>query len=149
MRDLTIGLVAALLLLGACSSGGDDDSSTPEDAPTETTEPAVEVDPRYEALIGALGSIELTTDESGGGDRPVLSWEPVADAANYRVVVLDADGQPYWGWTTTETELVVGAVERPEGAPGPRIAEGMSWSVIADDADGIPIAVSARQPIAP
>ena len=40
---------------------------------------------------GFIGQVDLTTPESGGGDRPLLTWEPVDNAVHYDVVLRDAD----------------------------------------------------------
>ncbi|MDX1689886.1 MAG: hypothetical protein R3290_02565 [Acidimicrobiia bacterium] len=36
-----------------------------------------------------------------------------------------------------------------DGAPGPAVSEGMSWAVLAHDAEFRPLAVSEQRPIAP
>lgn len=101
------------------------------------------------AALGAIGQVDLTTPESGGGDRPLLTWEPVDNAVHYDVVLRDAADVPYWAWRTAESELLVGWIESDPTAPGPRVVEGASWTVTALDAAGAVIAVSQARPISP
>lgn len=97
-----------------------------------------------------LPGIELITAESGGGTRPMLEWEVVEGADHYFVSVRTIEGNGYWGWRTEQTSVPVGGLPRlAEDAPGPRIALGMTWSVIAMDVDGNMIAASNYRPIAP
>ena len=155
-RAATLALCVALVGTG-CS--GDDAPSTadtgsgaaaaasPTAAPLVTAEPASDGAP----LVAGLGDAPIvqTTPTSGGGDRPVLAWEAVDGAADYVVMVHDADDSPYWAWTTEDTSVRVGLTDRPDAAPGPRVTDGMTWVVVARDAGGIPVASSPRRPIAP
>lgn len=150
MRRSSVLVLTTLLFAGACSDDGGDATPESADVPaTEVEEPTIDIDPAHVGLVDALGAMTLTTPESGGGERPVLAWEPVDGADHYAVVVLDPDGQPYWGWRTADTVVRVGVGDRAEGVPGPRVADGMTWSVVAHGADGIPVAASARRPIEP
>ena len=109
-------------------------------------------DPLIAALasgLNALGQVHLSTPESGGGDRPLLTWEPVDGAVQYYVVLRDAADVPYWAWRTAESELLVGWIESDPTAPGPRVVEGASWTVTALDGTGGVIAVSHARPISP
>lgn len=117
--------------------------TTPAPTPTPTPAPV--------AFVQGLDDevVVQTTPVSGGGDRPVLAWEAFDGAADYVVAVHDADDRPYWAWTTSDTQVRIGLTERPETAPGPRVADGTTWVVIARDADGTPIASSPRRPIGP
>ena len=59
-------------------------------------------------------------------------------------------GEVYWSWAGTATQVHVGGEPQlHEGASGPSVIEGMSWAVIAYDADLLPIAVSEQRPISP
>lgn len=122
-------------------------SDAPSSRPTPTASPAVP----GEAFVPGLSDdvIVQTTPVSGGGDRPVLAWEAVDGAGDYVVMVHSDDDTPYWSWATSETQVRVGLTDRPDTAPGPRVAEGMTWVVVARDGDGLPIATSPRRPIAP
>jgi len=85
------------------------------------------------------------------GARPALSWAPVAGAATYRVVLLDATGRPYWAWQGPSPEVVVGATGKPmpPAASGPRVVKGSTWTVAAFDATGRPIALSTPLTVSP
>lgn len=92
----------------------------------------------------------LLTPSSGGGLRPLLEWESVSGADHYGAYVYAPDGSIYWAWTGRATQVHVGGEPRLEDrAPGPSVIDGMSWAVIAYDAEMLPIAVSGRQPIGP
>lgn len=163
MRRGPLALWLAGALSAAACSGAATDTSSPDDvasvvavepSPTSdaaTSELADDAAVEAEAFVAGLHDdvIVQTTPVSGGGDRPVLAWEEFDGAADYLVVVHDPDDQPYWAWTTADTQVRVGLTERPDTAPGPRVAEGTSWVVIARDAEGVPLASSPRRPIAP
>jgi hypothetical protein len=85
-----------------------------------------------------------TVDATGssGGEQPSLSWAAVAGAATYSVFVHDEHGAAFWGWEGGETEVVVG-----DGAPSPVVSSAMTWSVVALDDTGLPIAESSGLPI--
>lgn len=127
------------------SSGADTTTSTPGTS-SSTTSPSGPVGPPW---IEGLPPLALLTPTSGAGERPVLEWEEVPGADRYEVFLFLDDGTAYWSWTGAETSVIVGGVELPDSAPGPRVAEGTSWAVLAVDADGLPVAVSERRPIAP
>ncbi|HEC11055.1 MAG TPA: hypothetical protein ENI86_16055 [Acidimicrobiales bacterium] len=114
-----------------------------------TTVPAVPEEDSPEQLLAGLPEIELLSPANGGGIRPLLQWEPTG-AALYGVYVYAPDGSLYWAWRGREAEVYVGGAVRidPE-RPGPSITEGMTWSVVAYDADLLPLASSAIIPIAP
>jgi hypothetical protein len=166
---LTLAAAGALVLTVAC--GGDDDSATSSDtvAVAEATgdddsaqnteadqagaSDAAAPDPEPEALppvIDGLDPIVLLTPASGGGQRPLLEWEPVPGAVVYMVVVYGVDGSATWSTITEATSIYVGGRQPiPEANSGPRITDGSSWVVYADDVDGLVIAASGRAPIAP
>lgn len=124
---------------------------TPSDDSASPTTPSPSPDAPVEAFVPGLSDavVVQTTPVSGGGARPVLEWEPVDGTDDYVVMVHAADDAPYWSWSTSDTQVRVGLTDRPDTAPGPRVAEGMTWVVVARDADGLPIATSPRRPIAP
>ena len=123
-------------------------SSAPTGDPEDGTDsPDVAASPLFG---GIAGGVVLKTPSSGGGSRPLLEWEPVTGADHYGVYLYAPGGDIYWAWTGRETSIHVGGEPQlREGAPGPRVAEGMSWAVIAYDADLLPTAVSELRPIAP
>lgn len=90
--------------------------------------------------LGGVGGIELV-DSAPGGLRPLLAWAEVPDAAYYRVVVLDGDGKPYWGWIGTEASVRFGGAETDSGLTA-QVHEPMTWSVVAIDSQGRTIALS-------
>jgi hypothetical protein len=129
----------------------DAETTTPPEADattttTTTTEP-VAPDPHLAVPDGAVVETEAI---SGQGVRPRLEWSPAEGAAGYTVVVFDQAGSPYWAAITTDTEIYVGGARQiPDGVDGPEIADGYSWVVYADDADGTPIGSSALMPLGP
>jgi hypothetical protein len=99
---------------------------------------------------GLDGGIVLRTPTSGGGERPLLEWERSAGAEHYVVFLYAPSGEAYWVWSGDDTSVHVGGEPQlGPGSPGPNVVEGMSWAVIAYDADMVPVAVSERRPIAP
>ena len=131
------GAVVVVALAGCSSSGSSHSSSTT----TPTGAPKKRIVP----------DITLLTAKSGGGIRPILSWQPVAGAQKYRVVVLDANTHIYWAWEGTSPSVPMGGGPKPapKGSDGPRIAAGFSWSVVALGAHDKPLALSDREQIAP
>ena len=154
---------AALLVMLAAACGG---TGNPTGLPTTTVHPtavppATTTEPPVtapsplpsagEQLFGDFGTVvTLHTSTSGGGGRPLLDWQQVAGADHYGLYVYAPDGRIHWAWTGRETSIHVGGEPQlREGAPGPRITEGMSWAVVAYDADMLPITTSEIRPISP
>lgn len=146
------GPVALVIVLVAC--GGDDASPTTTASGTggaTTTAPGPGVttttasqEPTESPIAGDVGleSMILSTPTEGVGERPDFAWEPVEGAASYRVTVLAPDGTFYWGWWGTETSVPLGGFPKlVDDATGPRVVTGMTWTVVAYDADLIPLAV--------
>lgn len=141
----------SVLLVAACGPA--------EDEATQQTPPQSETSPdelngaaatTMAAVSTGLDGITLLTPETGGGARPVLQWESVAGAASYRVVITAPDGRGYWSWQGDATSVPVGGHPAlPDGAPGPRVSSGMSWSVAAFDQQARPVALSTMRPISP
>jgi len=103
-----------------------------------------------ELLIVPDPAIELLTPFSGQGDRPLLQWNAVDGASSYAVTVYTPAKQPYWATQLFETQTHVGGVIPIDAtAPGPRIIEGMYWSVTAFDQEMVPVAFSPVRSIAP
>lgn len=123
--------VALALALAGCV--GAEQSGSPIDAPgIETT---VE-------LVGP--------PTTGAGSIPTFEWSAVDDASVYRLAVMDDDGAAVWAWEGSATSIILGAVPgREEGDGGPILTSGSTWSVVALDADGHVIAVSALRPVSP
>lgn len=152
-------IVVGALLVAAC---GDDDATpttattatpggtattTADGATTTTTVAETERPPLFEGLDG---TVTLLTAESGEGTRPLLEWEEFPGADHYAVFLYAPSGAVYWSWAGRETSVHVGGEPQlREGASGPSVIEGMSWAVMAYDADLLPLAVSEQRPIAP
>jgi hypothetical protein len=126
-------------------------SIAPSAGPTSSPPPSAAPSASAGPLFGGLEhGIVLLTAEAGGGRRPLLAWDPVPDATRYAVFVYSPSGAAYWTWWGESTSVHVGGEPRlDDGALGPAVTEGMSWAVLAFDADGSPVAVSPRRPIAP
>jgi hypothetical protein len=171
---LLVGVLAAAMVAASCG-GGDDTAETAAEStaesppssveeqrvdttppePTESAAPESTVPPETapaEPILAVPDAdvITQTTATSGGGTRPLLSWEPVDGAASYLVIVFTAEEAPYWSTITDQPETYVGgAAAIPDGVDGPEVADGYSWAVYADDETGAPIASSPIRPIAP
>ena len=160
-RLLTLVVGLLVVLLAGC---GDDDTSPTTGAEgatttttgsdtdtTDTTDATTTTAPPAEPLFaGVEGRVVLLTPTSGEGTRPLLEWAPVDGAHHYAVYLYAPDGDVYWAWTGEATSVHVGGdpvIE--EGLSGPSVAEGMSWAVIANDEDLLPIAVSEQREISP
>jgi len=163
-RTVLLGL--ALVVASAACSSSDQVAPTGDTGPgsTTTTATATTADGGTTTLAGStttvtypsnaddlgVGTIEQLTPISGGGTRPLLEWAPVDGADRYFVLVSAPSGVIYWGWRTSDTSVPVGGYPQlNEGAAGPAVSEGMTWTVTAVDADGRIIAVSPHRPIAP
>ena len=162
--------IVGVLTVSACSSGSSESSSsestTPSDsavvttvaggstqAPeTTTTAAAPETTTtvvQEPAMVGA-DLVEQLTPTSGGGTRPLLEWAAVDGAATYFVTIYTETGGSYWAAVTEDTKTFVGGpLQIPAGRTGPNVAEGYTWVVYAEDADGNLLAVSPPRPIAP
>jgi hypothetical protein len=96
-----------------------------------------------------LPAVTLLTPSTGQGPRPVLEWEPVDTAVTYAVSVYAGAGEPArWSWRGTATSVRVGFVDDPS-VGGPNVVAGMTWSVLALDADDEPVAQSNERPLGP
>ncbi len=157
LHAAVVAVAAALLvfpLTGCGSSGGTEGSTTTAGNSGQSTATTVEAIEEVQGtpIDAGLASIELTGPTvSGAGEVPTFEWQAVAGAARYRLVVLDGDGEPLWAWNGSETRVNLGGlpVERPADISGPVITPGSSWSVVAFDADGTPLAVSVLRPVEP
>ena len=172
MSKLTILLLTAMVgLIAACStpqettfessstesqtastsvsmatSTSEEPTEIPQEAlPTETPSPSNQID-----FLEYLDRITLITPLSGGGTRPVMEWEPFEGADRYGVYLYAPGDRLYWSWQGRETSVPVGGFPQlREDALGPSIADGMTWMVIAYDADQFPLAASELRPISP
>lgn len=127
--------------VGATVTTGPPDTSDGSSDPVVTDPPLID-------RIG-LARLTLLTPESGGGERPLLAWQPADGATLYYVLVFDPEGRTYWAWSTASTSVFMGGADLKLSIDIPRIADGMTWAVLAIGADDLPVAQSERRPIAP
>lgn len=151
---IAFGLVGCGNATESTDTTGATTATTPGGAATTTTSDieSTTTTITFPQLLVELGLpvIEQHTPVSGGGTRPLLEWSGVDGAAHYYVAVLAPSGEPYWAWRTSETSVPVGGHPVLEdGAFGPEIAEGMTWSVSAVDGEGNLVGLSAMRPISP
>ncbi len=165
-----LALLAFALAMTSCSGSSDSAGPVEADTPassndgTENSDSSEEagedpddvdatdvVEVADEPALPMANGVEMVqlTDKSGGGPRPMLAWEPVAEAASYTVVVYDADGAPWWSWAGTDTEVVIGGVETDTEIGGPRAVEGARWTVMAFDTEGNLVGASPKRSIQP
>lgn len=172
-----LALLAFGLAMTSCSGSGDSTDSSKADSPSASSDEAENSDNSEESgenngetddandspagpdeaevadepALPMANGVEMVqlTDKSGGGPRPMLVWEPVAESASYTVVVYDADGAPWWSWAGTDTEVVIGGVETDTEIGGPRAVQGARWSVMALDAEGNLVGASPKRSIQP
>ncbi len=146
-------LAVFALAAASCSSGDDstsatssaevveNDSSTATAAePDSETETEVEAEPQVFAI--------LATEPTEPGPRPMLAWDSVDGATTYDLIVLDAEGTPYWAWSGEATGIHLGGVENPD-AVGAWVFEPLTWIVTARDSEGQPLAMSAQAELLP
>ena len=116
-----------------------DEQATSEEAGGET--PVIDGPLVFAALDVPI--IGITSGTGGQGSRPVLAWVPVDDAAHYEVSLFAPSGEMYWAWSGATPAIPVGGepLLGPNSA-GPAVIEGMSWYVLAIDAEGLIIGQS-------
>lgn len=138
---LRVVAVVAVLGLGGCQAA--DEAAPTTSAPSAVASEAVTTDAEPPATPPDedVARETFVITDAGEDGRPELSWDAVDGAVRYAVVVRDLDGEAYWAWETSDTSVRVGFSDRPADAPGPRVADGMTWSVVAYDDDGLPIAI--------
>ncbi len=120
-------------------------------ATTTTTTTTTAEPPPTQPARPALGLPEMALlTEPSEDQRPLLEWEPVEGAAQYSVSVFAPSGEGYWAWRTEGTSVPLGGEPRlRDEVSGPSTAPGMTWSVLALDADGRPIAASVESLLRP
>lgn len=99
-----------------------------------------------------LPAIELVAPATtGAGEVPTFEWNAVDGAVSYRLVIVDGGRNVLWAWTGPDTNVNLGGLpyERPEGEGGPVLTSGSSWSVVALDASGKPLATSSIRSVSP
>jgi hypothetical protein len=117
-----------------------------------STAPSLQTDVG-EPLLAWADSAEIVqlTPTEGAGAFPLFEWEAVDGAVTYVLLVFDTEnGSAYWAWEGEATSIYLGGAEVPlEDASGPVLLRPMSWSVLAFDAEGALVGVSAVRAIAP
>jgi len=147
--QLALLIAFFLLAVTACSgaptsvgqTGGEDTAASGQDQ--GSGEPF--------APFPGVANIELMTATTGAGVKPLFEWSLVDGATRYSLFLQFSDGQPYWSWLGSSTSVYLGGYDTPpsEDAAGPILLDGMSWAVIALDAEGNVIASSKLQSISP
>jgi len=98
-----------------------------------------------------IDDMVLLTPLTGGGIKPLFSWEPVDRAESYGMVLFGPEGDPYWAWQGYETKIYLGGLtDTPDlGSIGQILSGCMSWITTAYSAEGIPIAAGGFRSISP
>lgn len=135
----TAGSVATTLPEGPA------ESTTTASVTTTSSTPEPEAEPFLRDL--GLAVVSQLTPREGAGPRPDLVWDPVPDASSYRVLVMDAEGNPWWSWSGDDTQVVLGGVETTADIGGPVAGSGVTWVVFAFDDDGHLTGVSPRREV--
>ena len=157
-------LAIVSLAVASCSSGDDSADSLSatslteageNDSPTTTaaeldgeTDTGTEADtePQPETVPPVFEI--MATEPTAPGPRPMLAWDSIDGATTYDLIVLDAEGTPYWAWSGEETGVHLGGVENPD-AVGAWVFEPLTWIVTARDSEGEPLAMSAKAELLP
>lgn len=105
-----------------------------------TTTPQPDPEPQVFELI--------ITQATSPGPRPMLAWDSIDGATSYDLIVLDAEGTPYWAWSGEAAGVHLGGVENPD-AVGAWVFEPLTWIVTARDNEGQPLAMSAAAELLP
>jgi len=125
--------------------------STPAPTPTSTPTPTPTPQPRTLQQILASGVASVQVGQPIGSP-PTLSWQSVAGASHYLVVVAPNAGSPVlWTWSGTSTSVAYGdtAIEGAQGTGGDGWSIALpaatcSWSVLAFDEQGQVVGVRFR-----
>ncbi len=146
-------VVMAVMMFSALACGlpGGGSENQPE-APTKlATSSPTEV--RGEPFISAPGiaNIQPLTEITGAGEKPLFMWESVSGASRYQLIVFDEEGDPYWAWEGTKTQIYMGGTDTPppNDSSGPSIDTGYTWAVVAYGSDGKVLAASEVRSISP
>jgi hypothetical protein len=165
-----LAFAATAVALGAACAG-DDEAATPatmaEGAGSTIVATATLPDESLGAAPESTGASEAPNERELAGPalglpamsvltepsdslRPLLAWESVDGAAGYSVTVWAPTGVGYWAWRTAATSVHLGGdPQLRDDVSGPSTTPGMTWSVLALDDDGAPIAASAETVLRP
>lgn len=127
------------------TDGAVDDSAEAEDPPpsSTTTEPAELSRSTGTLIYGDLDVVGLELTDSGVVGRPLIAWAAVDGADSYEIIVATQEGQWYWSWFGSGTEVPVGGSPLlGEASAGVRLLPGMTIRMVARDASGMPLSQS-------
>jgi hypothetical protein len=153
-----IALSTFTLLIAACgtatpedSLSNDSDQVTDESVSTSSSECGPVETEHILLQFPDVIEMELLTAASGGGERPLLEWEPVEGADSYGLVLFDPEGEPYWAWLGYDTSIYVTGLSEPPpvNSEGPIVVPCMTWTTTAYDSSGEPIAAGGPRSISP
>lgn len=119
---------------------------------TDSDQPGANVEGEsYLPDIIGLPGITLLTPTENAGVKPLFEWSPVEGADWYSLVLTNSEGKNYWAWMGSKTSIYLGGTttQPDDNAAGPILQPGMTWAVIAYDADGKILAASHIRPISP
>lgn len=141
----TVPIVSSTTL----AAGEDTTTSVASEAATTTTTTTVGED--FVLFLPGVDvpEIDQLTPTTGVGGRPLIEWSAFDDAHAYELTVFGAGGTIYWSAVGPETSIYLGGAPASDQSPGPQIQDGMTWAVVALDADGNVIAQSRIRPINP
>mgnify|MGYP001084730826 FL=1 len=143
VEDTAANVTAAPTTMGAAAST---QAPTTTAVSAATTIPPSLLDMRGDLGVGIV-VVDPTTET--GSPHPTLSWQPVDAAASYWLVLHDADGEPFWAWTGTDTSIRVGGGGSPDINQTAALHQEMTWRVAAFDGEGVLVALSDPAALAP
>lgn len=153
-----IALITLILVTSACGSAapedsvsGDADQVMDQSGNTNSSECGPVETEHILLQFPDVTEMELLTAESGGGERPLIEWEPVEGADSYGLVLFDPEGEPYWAWLGYDTSIYVTGLNEPPpvDSEGPIVIPCMTWTTTAYDSSGEPIAAGGPKRISP
>jgi hypothetical protein len=129
----------------------DQSASESSDTPQTENDPSAIVGDNTLLLFPDMITMENIMPLQGVGLRPRFEWQTINGAAHYGIIILDPKGSPYWGWRGEKPWVYLGGIDEPlpEINEGPILIDGMSWRIVAYDANEVPIATGGPWAIAP
>lgn len=127
-------------------------TTTPTPKPTSTPTPTATSTPRPKTLAETVAAgIPAARTSTPAGTPPSFSWQPVAGAVSYVVIVTSPKGHGViWTWSGSDTTATFGDTAIP-GVPGTEsdgwtaaLPDGYGWSVLALDGAGKIMAAAFR-----
>lgn len=115
---------------------------------TASTAPTTQTSAATQAQEAFLSGLDLATVvgavAEGDGPRPTLNWDEIPDASSYTVLVLDSEGRPWWSWSGSSTQVVLGGIDSDLAIGGPTASAGATWIVFAFGSDDAVIGASPQ-----